>query len=433
MKKIVCICIGLFMVAVPAYASIVYNQKPVPKFFKQEQSLDSDFFSEHLWAQGERVIRFDDLFRFITFRERKSRDVLPDGSVPDSAFFENRLTTTIKTPADVEKGNITTVPPPDATWTLFKAKSDGRSAGFFAQDSTGEKYLLKLDNQAYPEMNSSAEIICARLFYALGYNVPEYSIVYFTIDQLQIPDGIQYVDETGFKKPLTHEALRTILRTSSLNQNRQYRASASKIVPGKIIGPMSFSGRRIHDPQDTILHEDRRELRGLRVFSSWLNHFDVRRGNTFDALVVNEKGWYIKHYLFDFGSCLGAFIGSGKTPEQGEEYIITPSAIMKSLLTLGFYKRPWVRHGVVYPQTGYFTNEGFDPATWRPQIPNYAFQDMTVADAQWAAALLKKITDAMVIAAVDAGDITNEKARQDLIQKLIERRDIIINYWQSKS
>ena len=42
------------------------------------------------------------------------------------------------------------------------------------------------------------------------------------------------------------------------------------------ISPLQYFGTRPEDPNDLHPHEHRRELRGLRVFSAWLNHDDSR-------------------------------------------------------------------------------------------------------------------------------------------------------------
>ena len=53
------------------------------------------------------------------------------------------------------------------------AKSEGISPGLTVRDSTGTLYFVKFDPPSNPEMATGAEVISTRLFWALGFNVPE--------------------------------------------------------------------------------------------------------------------------------------------------------------------------------------------------------------------------------------------------------------------
>jgi hypothetical protein len=63
---------------------------------------------------------------------------------------------------------------------------------------------------------------------------------------------------------------------------------------------------RDDDPNDLIPHEHRRDLRGLRLISAWLNDNDIREGNTLDMYVEEDGRRFLKHYLIDAGSALGS-------------------------------------------------------------------------------------------------------------------------------
>ena len=55
-----------------------------------------------------------------------------------------------------------------------------------------------------------------------------------------------------------------------------------------------------------IPHENRRELRGLRVFSAWVNHTDAKAINSLDTLVVENGRSVVRHHLIDFNAALGS-------------------------------------------------------------------------------------------------------------------------------
>ena len=45
--------------------------------------------------------------------------------------------------------------------------------GFRVRDSAGEVWFVKFDPPGYPAMATGTEVVVTRLFWGLGYNVPE--------------------------------------------------------------------------------------------------------------------------------------------------------------------------------------------------------------------------------------------------------------------
>ena len=76
------------------------------------------------------------------------------------------------------------------------------------------------------------------------------------------------------------------------------------------VGGYPQEGVRPDDPNDVIPHEDRRDLRGARVFFAWLNNVDIKEDNSVDTWVEDPrtpgKG-HVRHHLIDFGNSLGIF------------------------------------------------------------------------------------------------------------------------------
>ena len=121
------------------------------------------------------------------------------------------------------------------------------------------------------------------------------------------------------------------------------RVLASRWVPGKVVGSFRFTGTRPDDPNDIYPHDQRRELRGLRVFAAWLNHDDARSLNSIDSYVEEDGRRYIRHYLQDFGSTLGSGSTSAQQPRGGYEYLIEKDKIGKGLVTFGLWQRDWMK------------------------------------------------------------------------------------------
>ena len=157
--------------------------------------------------------------------------------------------------------------------------------GFTIQDSTGEIFWIKFDPESNPEMASGAEVISTKFFYAFGYHVPENYLATFSPDQLVIREGATTKDEDGRQRPLTKEDIDEILDAAAQQEDGSYRVLASRNLPGRPVGPFRYYGTRPDDPNDIFAHEHRRELRGLSVFSAWLNHDEVRSTNSLDTVV----------------------------------------------------------------------------------------------------------------------------------------------------
>ena len=316
------------------------NTYPVPDLTFKKQSLYADFVDNHVFDRFEQYLMMSKNYQRLFNIDVQAQMVNRFDEVADSPFFTNRNGNKrmgieeIKKGADVNNG-------PDTTnkWIITKGKVAGLNPGFFIKDSRGDKYLIKLDRRKYPEMISSCEVIASKIFHAVGYHVPQYTICYFKPEILTVADGALFYDKDGFEKPFTLDKALALLEGSSFRDRRGlYRSVASKIVSGVPKGYFSFASHRKKDALDPLRHENRREVRAIKVFSSWLNHHDTRRGNTIDMIVEEEDGWYVKHYLIDFGSCLGSHNMRYKYPEAGHTYGIDIPEVLKSWLSLGLYR-----------------------------------------------------------------------------------------------
>jgi len=366
--------------------------------------------------------------------ERPALDVNTLGEVPDNAWYTNRHAFHRMSIEELQRGPGNTTPPsPDGAWTIVGAKSDGVTPGFVIEDSNKNRYLLKFDPPDYPELCSAADVIGSKFFYALGYFTPENYVVHFRTEDLAIPAGATWRDSSGRKHPLTMQVVNDLLKPQPRDSARKYRAIASRWVEGKVVGPFSYMGSRSDDPNDTIPHEDRRVLRGLRVFASWLNHQDTRSINSMDTLVTVADREFLRHYLIDFGSILGSAGYSRKEPWMGHEYAIARPEAAVQMVTFGFYLPIWVRSS--YPKltgAGLFDARSFDPVKWKANYPNPAFLRMDRGDAFWAAKQVAAFTDDEIRAIVKTGEFSDQRAADWITECLIQRRDKIAAAWFGK-
>ncbi|MCK5489789.1 MAG: hypothetical protein KAI98_07360, partial [Gemmatimonadetes bacterium] len=246
-----------------------------------------------------------------------------------------------------------------------------------------------------------------------------------------VKEGATYQDEEFVEHPLGIELVDEILSRVDTLPDGRFLAVASQYVPGPPLGPFHFSGTRKDDPNDWYAHEHRRDLRGLYVVSSWVNHVDMRFANTMDAFV--EPG-YVRHYLIDFAASLGSGTIRPHYPREGAEYNFDFWPTMARLFTLGFYRQGWERepHRAIDPSIGWMQVDTFDPASWKANWPNEAFVNMTVRDGYWGAKLVGSFTEAQVRAAVRAGELPNEFAADTLAAMLSYRRNRIVEYWYGR-
>jgi hypothetical protein len=198
------------------------------------------------------------------------------------------------------------------------------------------------------------------------------------------------------------------------------------------VGRFIHTGRREDDPNDLIPHQYRRELRGMRVIASWINHVDVGDKNALDVYIPAPDGRkFIRHYLLDFGSALGSGDFVNGPFRMGHEYLFDGPAIAHSMFTLGLWLRPWEAQGrrILYPEVGYYQAEIFEPQSWKPNYPNLAFERMDDADAYWGAKIVTAFSDETVRKLARAGEYTRSEVTEYVADTLIKRRDAIGGYW----
>jgi hypothetical protein len=405
-----------------AYADTLPSRQPKPLEPREvERLLEASIggqlghaFSLRRWlgAQHEalNITRFDD--------------------VVGSAWFEHRNGRRSMTPAEVARGPTTAGPDTSRTLMVIAGKSQGISPGFTVRDANGSTFLFKFDPKGDLHLASAAGVISSRLFYAAGYHTPEDFVVVFDSARLELDPGAEL--DTGFEeRPMTEDDIAAVLSLTDSLPDGTYLALASKFVPGRPLGPFLFSGLREDDANDYYHHEYRRELRGLYVVSSWLNHVDMRYANTLDAFI--DPPGYVRHYLIDFAATLGSGTIRSHKPREGSEYNFDLWASLGRIFTLGFYKKGWEgkRFEEYHPAIGWLPVDNFQPGAWKANWPNEAFNKRTDRDNYWGAKLVGSFSDEQIAAAVSEGCLPGQAA-EILTRILIRRRDILLAYWYGK-
>jgi len=347
--------------------------------------------------------------------------------VPDSSWFTNRHGVRRMSLEELAKGpNQGTGPDPSETWTVFRSKSQGLTPGFQIYDEGDERYIIKLDPVEVPEIASAAEVIATKIFYALGYHAPENYIVRVHPDRFTIEPGTEVEDSYGDKMPLTPFRFNRSIRRVPRLEDGTMRVTASKYLSGIPIGPFRYFETRSDDPNDVIPHEDRRELRGLRLIAAWLNHDDTRAQNTQDAWVEQDGRHFVRHYMLDFGSTLGSGSVDMQYAPLTFTYTLDFREMRRNALGFGFrvpeYRRAQWPAFPEYQAVGRYESELFDCEGWRNDYPNPAFVRMTARDAFWAAKLIMRFTREEIAAMAATGEYSNPDHAPYLVDTIVARQ-----------
>jgi hypothetical protein len=355
------------------------------------------------------------------------------GQVPDSSWFTNRIGNGGLSLDEIVRGPDRVARLDVKRWTIIAGKNTGRQAGFRAVDADtpgGPIYQIEFDPVGNPEMATGAEIIGTAVYHALGYNVVDTYLIDVDPGALTIaPDAT--IEVAGETRRFTSRDLDQVLKRAARKADGGYRASASRFAEGRNLGPFRYYGTRADDPNDIYPHEHRRELRGNRVFTAWLNHDDSRAINTLDMLVEAEGQRYVKHYMFDFGSMLGSGTNEEDHPWVGHEFVVQGRPAWLTLASFGAWRRPFIssRAPAGLPAAGNFTADGFVPAAWRPHYPNAAFTNMQPEDALWAARLVAAFTPKVITRIVEKAQFSDPRVVDHVTGTLIRRRELVLQTW----
>jgi hypothetical protein len=356
------------------------------------------------------------------------------GEVPNSSWFSNRIGVREMTREELVRGGSRTGGPDTSSpLTVVGAGLLSATEGIVIRDKHGDEYYLTFDPAGMARMATGAAVVADKFFYAAGYNVFPASISAFDPAKATISPEAK-IDLLGNKyAPLDKEFLKLFLQDKQRSPDGAYRVVAYYLPPGESVGEFKFYGTRSDDPNDVFPHENRRELRAMGVFASWLNHYQYRSINTLDRYETFEGRSYVRHYLKDFSTTLGSGHDLDgkivpKAKWSGNEYAVGDlNAILKTAGTLGFWKRPWMNIEYPhYPEIGTFEADYFEPEKWRPAYPNAAYARMLPDDAFWAARIVARFSDEDIRAIVHTGEYSEPAAEKYLADALIKRRDKIV-------
>jgi len=391
-----------------------------------------DYESSFAWDAADNLIFRPISKLFAAEHVGEAKNVNAFDEVADSSWFVNRIGVREMSPEEAAAGycpedTVLTSNPPDKAWLIDYGKDNGANPGFRV-NVNGAKFMFKTDDDQI-ERATAATAIASRMYYASGWWAPCDAVVYFKKSALVLKPGLKVKANVGPAVPFDAARLDKVLAKTG-RRGELYRATASRFVPGKPIGPFTYEGVRADDPNDVIPHEDRRDLRGARVIAAWTNHFDSREQNTMSTWMALDKKdpkspGYVRHWYIDLGDCFGSeWTIDGLSKRHGYAYMLDIPYLTEDWVTLGLIERPWDRAKRTPGAEifGYFRSYDFEPDGWRGEYPNPAFGRATEHDNAWGTRIVARFTPDHIAAMMKVGDFTNPDHTRFLTQMMIERR-----------
>ena len=365
---------------------------------------------------------------------RRAASVNAMDEAPDSTWFTNRIGMQDLTVDAVRHGpNRDESPELHKPWTITGTKVGGISVGGIVEDARGFKDRLKFDDKEAPEVETAADVIVQRLFWAVGLNVPEDDIVYFERSDLVMADDASVKDFFGNKRPMTNKDLEGNLAKIYIGPDGRIRGLVSKFLSGVPIGGYPREGRRKDDPNDHFTTEMRREVRGQYSIYSWLLHTDVKEDNSLDMWSedpANPDYHYVIHYLVDFGKALGVMGLLDSNQQSGFANVVDWEYMAKSWASFGLYQRPWeTTKAPSLTGVGLIDSATYNPGIFKSNTPYFALGDKDRFDAFWGAKIIIRFTPEQIRAAVEQARYSDPRATDYMTRILIERQRKTARYW----
>ena len=330
----------------------------------------------------------------------RAQNVNTVDEVPDSNWFTNRLGTRAVTVDELLKGPDTSSGPARATGRSSRPRTTASRRASRCATPAGQVWFLKFDPPGYRAMATGTEVVVTKLFWALGYYVPEVHIATLRPRQLTIDEAARITPPNGNSRPFKHVGHP---RTAPQGASR-----AGRLLPGhRQQGARRPAGWRL----PVLRHPLRRSKRRgpARASARAARIRDVRgvgepRGFEVDqhARHRHRSGWQRKWSGTTCWTSARRIGSAGVYPREafeGSEYLVEGKKTLAGIPTFGLYVKDW-RTAPVYRarSVGAFPidNSDWDPEKWKPRYANSAFRSARLDDKFWAARRLQEFTDDML-------------------------------------
>jgi hypothetical protein len=390
-----------------------------------------------VWDVGDQSVFYPLTRAFLVDPAGEAINVNALDEVPDSSWFENRLGVRALSAAEVALGPCAPGSgPPPTPWLVTGAKPNGANPGFIIKDASGQRHLVKFDGVVQGPRATAADVIVSKLYHAAGYSVPCNRVVYFDPAEVSIREGAKAEDASDNEVPLTQSHLDAVYAKAQVAADGRLRASTSLFLSGKPIGPFTYQGTNDADPNDVIPHQERRELRGMRLLAAWTQHFDAREQNTLSTWIETgpDQG-YVRHNVIDFGDCFGSVWEPPTLGRRiGHSHYFDLDETLADWFTFGIRTRPWdtARFGPSGKVFAYYDVHDFVPEDWKAGYPNPAFSRMSERDGAWMARIIARFSDAHLRQLVEIAQLGSPALDAELLRLLRGRRDRVLERYLTR-
>jgi hypothetical protein len=420
---------------------------PTPSDPHHVSCAPKDYDATLYWDGGDNLFfrPLSEALGLVTSGESVNVNALDE--VPDSAWFTNRIGARPMTVEEVARGAckqgqfLDPEHAAEGSWVIDKGKIGGYSPGFRVVIPGKGKFLLKAeDKNVEPERQAASSVIGASILWAAGYYSACEQVIYVRPSVFTLAPGLRMQKNFQPEEAFDQHALDAMLAQST-KRGGLVRLSASAWIEGHPIGNYSFDGTRGDDPNDVIPHEDRRDLRGLRLLAAWIDRFDAREANTFDTWIASDprvpdsSPGIVLHYQLDTSETLGSTWAWEEISRRlGKSYVIDWGDLARDFVTLGIPIRAWdlATRTPGHEIFGFFNVRDFRPDHWRSEYPNKAFSRMTERDGAWMARILSHFTPEMIRALARSGNFSEESQATYLADVLEGRLELILERYLTR-
>ena len=343
----------------------------------------------------------------------------------------------------LEDHEVSPAGPPVPPLVLLDEPPSSGSAGtrLAVLDGRGVRYELARDTARRPELLTGAAAVASRALRGLGYRTPDVFVLDLAPADIGLDRPLLVAPEPGAEPVATMptDAQRSArakrvdahFAAGAPPRDGRFRVSATRWPVGIDVGITPDFGTRGDDNNDLIAHNDRRTLRALSVFGSFLafDGFGVRR--TRDVYVGERGKGFLRHYVVNMERSLGAASVVDPLPPYHPLDGPRGDGTLANLFLLGFApaarpvatQRKFLALGTIGPLAN---PKGLDTG-----LPYGPFVRLTRADGYWAAKRIQTLlaTPSTLEAIVDAGHYTEKGAREELLFLLRLRGRQIVGHW----